>query len=320
MLHSVLNALESGVILLDTQQRVMLWNHWMERYSGLSSAQTEGRRLDEIFPEAGEGRVQQVITQSLSYSLAAIITPSLHHPLLPLYVRPQDREHHKRMQVLLHVIPLNKNMGYKESGCLLQISDMSATVKRERRLRNQTVQLRDASYRDSLTGVGNRRRFDEALAAAHHQAVRNQKPLSLVMVDIDYFKHYNDFYGHPKGDESLIRVAQALEAGLRQGGDQVCRYGGEEFAIILPNTDETAAAAIAERLRQQVENLGISHEASPVTHNVTISLGVSTTIPRPESAYGALITAADVALYHAKLDGRNRSMIFPMDDGTVRAC
>jgi diguanylate cyclase (GGDEF)-like protein/PAS domain S-box-containing protein len=165
--------------------------------------------------------------------------------------------------------------------------------------------LRELSATDGLTLLANRRSFDEQLERSWHHATRHGEPVSLVMIDIDYFKAYNDLYGHQGGDRCLQQVATALAAGVRHEGALVARYGGEEFAVILPRTDAAAAAEIAEGLRRRVEALGIAHSGNPVGSRVTISVGISTRTPPQTDDYEDLMQAADQALYRAKEAGRN---------------
>ena len=171
-------------------------------------------------------------------------------------------------------------------------------------LRNVT--LRQLADSDALTGLANRRRFDETLAAEHERARRSGQPLSLILLDVDYFKKFNDRYGHVAGDDCLRRVAAAIATGPRRPTDLAARYGGEEFAIILPDTDGEGARAVAEKIRQAVPALGIAHADSPCAA-VTVSLGVHTCRPAAESEAAPLacIEAADGLLYRAKMDGRN---------------
>lgn len=165
--------------------------------------------------------------------------------------------------------------------------------------------LRRLSLVDGLTGVANRRAFDEFVDRAWRQVRREQAPLSLLLMDVDYFKPFNDHYGHQAGDACLTRVAGALAAVVRRPGDLVARYGGEEFAIVLTGTDAGGAAAVAEAARASVAALGLSHVASSVSSHVTVSIGAATMRGGSETV-AALIAAADRALYAAKRAGRNR--------------
>jgi diguanylate cyclase (GGDEF)-like protein len=159
---------------------------------------------------------------------------------------------------------------------------------------------------DSLTSTANRRRFDTTLKQEWRRAVRSQKPLSLLMVDIDFFKAYNDHYGHQQGDECLRRVSEALGRGASRPGDLVARYGGEEFAILLADTDRHGANTVAEKVRSAVEELRIGHDASTVESVVTVSIGVATQLADKEGSTAILVALADAALYEAKRGGRNR--------------
>jgi diguanylate cyclase (GGDEF)-like protein len=163
---------------------------------------------------------------------------------------------------------------------------------------------------DGLTGIANRRHFDRALDRELRRARREQQPLSLIFLDLDEFKRFNDNYGHTHGDEVLRRVATTLDETFRRGGDLVARYGGEEFAIVLPGVDARRAGLYAERLRRRIWQLAIPNAASPVSDRVTISAGVATFTPNQPTtlanAPDALLRAADQALYRAKCLGRNR--------------
>lgn len=159
---------------------------------------------------------------------------------------------------------------------------------------------------DGLTQVANRRRFDEYLNAEWRRLAREQKPLSLILCDLDYFKFYNDTYGHLGGDLCLQQVAEVLRQTLKRPADLVARYGGEEFAVILPNTDAKGAQIIAQAIREGVRGLEIPHLKSPVSQFVTLSLGVACFVPSPNSIPAQLIGVADKALYQAKADGRDR--------------
>jgi diguanylate cyclase (GGDEF)-like protein/PAS domain S-box-containing protein len=165
--------------------------------------------------------------------------------------------------------------------------------------------LRELSATDGLTLLANRRSFDEALERSWHHATRHGEPVSLIMIDIDHFKSYNDTYGHGAGDRCLQQVATAIAAGVRHEGALVARYGGEEFAVILPRGDAGVAQEIAESLRRRIEALGIAHAGNPIGSRVTISVGISTRTPPQTDDYEDLMLSADQALYRAKEGGRN---------------
>jgi len=168
------------------------------------------------------------------------------------------------------------------------------------------ARLRSLSALDGLTGIANRRAFDEFLEREWKRAIRKASSLAFIMVDIDHFKGYNDRYGHLAGDECLKQVAHTLAAHAKRPGDLVARFGGEEFGVILADTDMAGAQSVAEAMRRDVEALAIVHEASATAPVVTISLGVATHVPLPLETSERLVMAADRALYQAKSSGRNR--------------
>jgi diguanylate cyclase (GGDEF)-like protein len=168
------------------------------------------------------------------------------------------------------------------------------------------ISSEQASWEDRLTGIGNRRSFDANMATTWAQASRAKVPLSLMMVDVDFFKKFNDSYGHQAGDECLRQVAAALDSCARRTGDSVTRYGGEEFAVVLFHTPLNEARNISESMLTAVQKLNIRHEQS--THDiVTISMGIATIVPTMENNMQQLIEEADKALYRAKENGRNRA-------------
>ncbi|MDY0745667.1 two-component regulator propeller domain-containing protein [Paucibacter sp. R3-3] len=185
----------------------------------------------------------------------------------------------------------------------------------ERLVAQRTDELREAnqhlsrlSFSDALTGLANRRRFNEALHDEWRRAHRQRKPLALVMADIDAFKRYNDLLGHLEGDRCLVEVAAVFAHAVRRAGDLAARYGGEEFVVLLPNVDYADALGVAEDLRAACEALAIPHPESPAGAVVTLSLGVACCVPGDGVAIESLISAADAALYRAKKEGRNRTV------------
>lgn len=174
-----------------------------------------------------------------------------------------------------------------------------------RKLDNANQELRRLTSLDGLTGIANRRHFDEVLDREWRRALRQGKELSILMCDIDYFKKYNDHYGHQDGDECLRLVAQALSETMDRGGDLIARYGGEEFIAALPDTSSGGALFVAERMRQAIAELKLPHAGSPCGH-ITASFGIASVLPTAETTSRKLVGAADRALYQAKLEGKNR--------------
>ncbi len=165
--------------------------------------------------------------------------------------------------------------------------------------------LQKISTLDSLTDIPNRRNFDMTMSREWERAVRSETPISLIMLDIDYFKLYNDHYGHQGGDDCLQKVAKGLHSAIHRATDLLARYGGEEFAAILPDTDLNGALKVAAEMRRAVNDLQIEHAKSKVRDIVTVSLGVAALIPQRDTEQESLITAADQALYKAKEEGRD---------------
>jgi diguanylate cyclase (GGDEF)-like protein len=196
---------------------------------------------------------------------------------------------------------------------MISISSARLHDSLEQRVAERTAQLEDAnrklatlSITDGLTGLANRRHFDEVLRSECARATRSGQPLAVIMLDVDNFKKFNDHYGHQAGDACLIRVAQALAAGTRRASDLTARYGGEEFSIVLPNTSADEARQIAEALRGGIEALAIEH-AGAAAGQVTISVGIG--IQSEQGDPDALMRLADAALYRAKAAGRNRVVL-----------
>ena len=184
-----------------------------------------------------------------------------------------------------------------------------ARVRTQLTVKRQSDVLRELTLTDGLTGVANRRAFDERLQAEWRRCGRAQVPLSLIMVDIDHFKLFNDHYGHQAGDACLRQVGAAMQRAARRPQDLVARYGGEEFAILLPQEDISGAEAVARRVLDEIAALEIAHERSTAGPQVTVSMGVASVTPEAKGEPGLLVTAADALLYQAKANGRNRYVL-----------
>jgi two-component system chemotaxis family response regulator WspR len=196
------------------------------------------------------------------------------------------------------------SLGYL--GQLQRDEAYAAFRQSQQKLVESNLELQRLTHVDGLTGLSNRRYFDEYMGAEWKRAVRSQTPLSIAMIDVDHFKLYNDTYGHLAGDEALKRVSMAIMESCKRSTDLAARYGGEEFVVIFPATPANDLRAIAEAVRASVEALAIPHRASKVGPFVTISMGVASAVPQQSQSSATLIESADKALYAAKFTGRNR--------------
>lgn len=183
-----------------------------------------------------------------------------------------------------------------------QIAERTAALSEANRKLQQLSEL------DGLTGIANRRKFDFVLEREWRRAIREHHPLSLLMLDIDHFKEYNDQYGHPEGDHCLQQVAAVLSVSMQRAGDVVARYGGEEFVVILPGLNAHSACEVAEKIRLAVQNMKLPHQRNP-SSVVTISIGVASAFPGQEMEPSTLVLQADASLYQAKREGRNRVVV-----------
>lgn len=184
-------------------------------------------------------------------------------------------------------------------------SVVRARIKNHVQLKRYRDYLENISMKDGLTGIANRRRLDEYLNQEWKRAQRQEESLSMLMLDIDHFKLYNDENGHSAGDECLKKIASCIEDSLSRPADMAARFGGEEFACVLPETDQKGAGLIADRIHKALKELAIPHETSPISSIVTLSIGISTTIPEKNASLDEFVKSADKMLYLAKDSGRN---------------
>jgi diguanylate cyclase (GGDEF)-like protein len=189
------------------------------------------------------------------------------------------------------------------------IQSVKAKIKNHLEIKQHKDRLKENSLVDELTQIANRRKFNDVLEIEIRRAKRTGSKLSVLMLDIDHFKDYNDTYGHLEGDDCLKKVAKVLKDSINRPGDLVARWGGEEFVILLLDTDREGTAFIAEKLRRSVEELGIRHEASLASDVVTVSIGGAVSNPSDITSYEKLVMMSDKALYVAKRTGRNRISI-----------
>lgn len=196
-----------------------------------------------------------------------------------------------------------------------ELGDITTSLRdRNRQLRDARRQLTDLANIDELTGLGNRRMVNSALKLEINRARRTASQLSVILLDVDYFKNYNDTYGHPAGDKVLQRLADIMQKATSRAGEVVARYGGEEFILILPGASRANAMRTATRLKELVEDEAILHETSGVADVITVSQGLITARPENELSPGELVQKADKALYEAKEGGRNRIVVGEMEE------
>ena len=287
--RAIAGTAKEAIILIDDDGKISYWNRAAEEIFGYSSQEVQGEDLHGLLAPA---RYREVIRKGGA--------------------RFKETGQGKVVGKTVEVEGIRKDgseFPVEISISALQVDDRwhAVGIVRDITLRKQMEdRLKRYSYMDGLTSIANRRHFEETLEKEWGRAKRVGKPISLVMCDIDFFKAYNDTYGHLKGDECLRQVARSLTDSLLRPGDVVARYGGEEFAVILPDTDAEGAVHVAETLRAEVEALGIPHTSSGAADVVTVSLGIADAMPSRGIAPAELISASDRALYRAKNRGRNR--------------
>ncbi len=289
--EGILDSIEAGVAFVDAERRYQYVNRFYELRFNQTKNSLLGQPVREVIGRETYESVKHYIDQVLageSQSFEFDITyPNGDQAYINCCLTPAFSAD----QVV--------------DGYYLFVFDITERRVLEEALKFVNAELAELATLDGLTRIANRRKFDEHLETEWDRAIRSQQPLSLIMLDIDFFKKYNDCYGHQEGDICLTKVAQAIQGAIHRTTDLVARYGGEEFAVILPSTDLTGAETIAKRIRETVSALGISHQGSETSSIVSLSLGVACLFPTAANSPEALIFQADQALYLAKQRGRN---------------
>lgn len=288
--------------VLDAECNVLIWNKACERLTGVSAEKVIGTRehwrafYDSPRPCLADllalGRMDEVNKLYATHEESDGLAIGAH------------AENWCVMPTLGTTLYLAIDAGpiYDEAGRLLAVVETLRDITEHH---NAQTELEKLANRDGLTGVANRRSFDEKLVNEWKRDRRDQKALSLLMIDVDHFKRYNDSYGHQAGDRCLQQIAAALEEVVHRPGDLVARYGGEEFAVILTSTDSSGACDVAQRILDRVAALAIPHSGDE-GGRVSLSIGVATVRPTNDLEPATLISSADDALYRAKHEGRNR--------------
>ncbi len=297
--------------VLDAERRVTIWNHPCERLTGIPAA--------EILGTSDHWRG---FYSGPRHCLADLVALEQYDQLAELYAahtRPGDfgfglcAENWCVMPIKGERRYLAVDAGpiYDDHGQLIAVVE---TLRDMTDQKMAEIALEDLATRDSLTGLANRRSLDKKMHLEWKCAQRSGSPLAFILADVDHFKAYNDHYGHQQGDECLRAVAEAIDTSVFRPSDMASRYGGEEFAIVMPNTDLAGALAVAERIRLAVGDRQLPHDRSTTSPNITLSLGVAAMTPSARNSTERLIAAADAALYRAKHEGRNRVILAEAND------
>lgn len=284
MLETIFAHIPAVFYVKDIDRRYQYGSPWGFRIFGVDPAQAIGRTDAELFPEGLAERFAASDRRVLEGREMASVS----------YAVPAQGQ-------LLHFAGVRFPIPGPE-GRPVGICGFAVDVTERIEL---ATKLEKLATTDALTGLANRRRFDEHFAAEVARAARSGEPLTLVLCDVDHFKPYNDRYGHPRGDACLVEVARAFEGLVRRPADLAARYGGEEFALVLPETSQEGATKVAERLRSAIRGLGFEHEDNDGHGVVTVSAGVATVIGGGWTVE-EIIELADRALYEAKASGRDR--------------
>lgn len=309
-LLAVTQNIDVGIVVLDRDYQVLVWNTFMENRSGTVPDAAMGKSFFELFPEVDRpwfsNKVDNVVTLG---------TPAFTiWEQRPYVVRFKSYQPITGREAFMYqnttMFPLRATTGEISQVCLV-IYDVTDVATNHHQLRVANAELQQLSNIDRLTGLNNRGHWEDAIKLEYARHARYGSRVSLVMFDIDHFKHINDTYGHQVGDKVLRAVADRVRS-LVRNVDIPGRYGGEEFAVLLPDTGKAGAAIFAERLRKAVEEDEIIHESESI--RCTISLGVAD-LSVPANEYKQLIERADQAMYRAKKSGRNKVMV---DGATIQ--
>ncbi|MBI4621303.1 MAG: diguanylate cyclase [Desulfobacterales bacterium] len=292
-LNQIFNTSSDGMWIVDNQFNVIKINHVLSQLLGKNTSDAVGHKCYDLFGGSlcrrrDECPMQLILKgkKEVEYDI--------------------ERNSGNATNFFILTATLFRDLDGEIIGLIEGFKDITERKKIEEELQKANHKLQRLTVIDGLTQIANRRRFDEYLQEEWFRMAREKKPLSLIMCDIDCFKLYNDNYGHLLGDDCLRSVSRVINDCSKRPGDLAARFGGEEFAVILPDTDNEGAVHVAEDIRVKVQELMIVHAFSPVHRYVTLSLGVSSVVPEDISNPQTLVERADIALYEAKRAGRNR--------------
>jgi diguanylate cyclase (GGDEF)-like protein len=292
--------------VLDAECRVIICNKACERLTGIEAAEVLGTQEHwRGFYDSPRPCLADLVAQGRTAEIDALYSDHDHAGDGAIVAHGRRAENWCVMPQLGTRLYLAIDAGpiYDDAGKLIAVVETLRDITAQKTAQDELQRL---ATRDGLTSVANRRSFDDMLNMEWRRASRESRALSLLMVDVDFFKRFNDTYGHQGGDECLRQVAAAMSGVVKRASDAVARYGGEEFAILLPATEPDGALIVAERIRAAVTALRLPHSGSEVADHVTVSIGVASIQVTGNGVPSSLVAAADAALYRAKHTGRNR--------------
>ncbi|MFC1885061.1 diguanylate cyclase [Thermodesulfobacteriota bacterium] len=311
LFDKIVDILDMGVVVLDRELKVVLWNRWMAENSRFPQEEVKGRKIMEIFPGLEEKGFRWKAENVFKIGTFAFFSQKLHQYLFPFPLTSHLLTDFEYMQQNITIAPIHNNEGKVELICLSLIDNTDSVMYRKR-LEESTRQLKEMSRTDYLTGLPNRRHLIENLQNELSRHKRQNLPFSISILDVDFFKQFNDTHGHLCGDQILIQLGQLFKQSLRRY-DFIGRYGGEEFSSILPNTDGKTAFDVMERLRKTTESHVFTYNEKEL--KVTISVGIAHADKTKLESLNSdiLLKRADEALYQAKEQGRNQSVLHSGD-------
>lgn len=304
-LLDIVQSIDVGVVVLDRDYRVEVWNSFMENHSGRSATEVAHATLFELFPEIDQGWFTHKVETAVMLGTRAFTIWEQRPNLVRFKSYQPITGLADEMYQNVTILPLRSTNGETDHVCLI-IYDVTGVAVNKRQLESANAQLQELALRDGLTGLLNRRYWEQCVEREFARHMRYETPVSLVMFDIDHFKAVNDTYGHQTGDEVIREVARVTRSMARET-DYAGRYGGEEFVVLLPDTDLNGARQFAERLRLAISKLRVDHEGKPL--QFTVSLGAAC-LDNRMSTHTELIERADKALYQSKENGRNQTTVF----------
>ena len=299
--HDLLGSIEVGIAIVNKNFEIELWNQFMENHSGMSPAKVKGKTLFEIFPEIDVNWFKQKTVPVFKLKSPTFIIWEQRPHAFPFEAYRPITSATRKMYQNVTIFPLTSLTGEVGRICIM-VYDVTNEAISKQRFETTNTELKKMSRVDGLTSLYNRRHWEEMCKNEFKRLKRSNSPSSMMILDIDHFKQVNDTYGHPAGDQTIKTVARIISKAIRET-DVAGRYGGEEFTVVLPDTDIKSAYVVAERIRKLAEHIPVEYEGQTITFTVSIGLAQ---FDNSFSNHITWIEAADECLYKAKESGRNK--------------